>query len=390
MASGTWRALSAAALAAVLTACSSLPGFEPSQRPTKHLDAAPVDDVSVPARGTAWFGASIDWGEDSLARYSRRLGHRPAIAVAFAGFPMTAQERVWTDQAVDQAREEGSRILLTLEPHDGLAAVTVARARSLARQLAGYNRSGVPVVVRFAHEMNGSWYPWGQQPETYVAAFRRVAAAIHTHAAGTAVMWAPNYGGGYPFAGGAHQADPGSGDAMALDTDGDGSVTEEDDPYAPYWPGRRYVDWVGMSLYHWGATYPWGENEVSEQGKFVDMLRGTYDGTAGDELAVPDFYRTYGSAKRLPVAITETAALYVPGGDGADELEIKQSWWEQVLAPGNAAELPWLRMVNWFEWRKVEPEVGGVVDWTATSRADVRAAFTSALPDWLRYGRPRG
>ena len=381
---GAWRTLLTAALAAVLVA--ALLACSPAR--SRNVDVMPVDDVSVPERGTAWFGASIDWSEDSLARYSRRLGHRPAIAVAFAGFPMSAQEKVWTDQAVDQAREEESRILLTLEPHDGLAEVTSARARALARQLAGYNRSGVPVVVRFAHEMNGSWYPWGQQPEAYVAAFRRVAAAIHTHAAGTAVMWAPNYGGGYPFAGGAHQADPGSEDAAALDTDRDGSVTGADDPYAPYWPGRRHVDWVGMSLYHWGATYPWGENEVPEAGKFIDMLRGAYDGSAGDELAVPDFYGTYGAGKRLPVAITETAALYVPGGGGADELAIKQGWWEQVLAPGNVDELPWLRMVNWFEWRKVEPEVGGVVDWSATSKADVRDAFTSALPDWLRYGRP--
>ena len=64
----------------------------------------------------------------------------------------------------------------------------------------------MPVVVRFAHEMNGSWYPWGQQPAAYVEAFRRVAGAVHTGAPGSAVMWAPNYGGGYPFTGGTHAA----------------------------------------------------------------------------------------------------------------------------------------------------------------------------------------
>ena len=127
---GAWRTLLTAALAAVLVA--ALLACSPAR--SRNVDVMPVDDVSVPERGTAWFGASIDWSEDSLARYSRRLGHRPAIAVAFAGFPMSAQEKVWTDQAVDQAREEESRILLTLEPHDGLAEVTSARARALARQ----------------------------------------------------------------------------------------------------------------------------------------------------------------------------------------------------------------------------------------------------------------
>jgi hypothetical protein len=351
-----------------------------------HRDkAGPRSQGKMPPPGSVWFGTSIDWGRDSLAAYSRRLGHRPAVAVTFAGFPMSAQERVWLGQAVDQARQTGSRVLLTLEPHDGLDEVTTGRARAVARLLARYNRSGVPMVVRFAHEMNGSWYPWGQQPGAYVAAFRRVADAVHAHAPGTTMMWAPNYGGGYPFAGGPHQAPAGSADAAVLDTDHDATVTGLDDPYAPYWPGRRYVDWVGMSLYHWGAVYPWGENEVPEDDKFTDMLRGTYNGSAGDERPVPDFYTTYGARQRLPVAVTETAALYVPGRGGASEMAIKRAWWRQVLAPATTRRLPWLRMINWFEWRKHEPEVGGVVDWGVTRRSGMRRAFTAALPRWLRF-----
>ena len=56
---------------------------------------------------------------------------------------------------------------------------------------------------------------------------------MHEHAPGSAMMWAPNYGGGYPFAGGQHEAEPGSADFAALDTDGDGALTMADDPYAP-------------------------------------------------------------------------------------------------------------------------------------------------------------
>ena len=32
-----------------------------------------------------------------------------------------------------------------------------------------------------------------------------------------------------------------------------------------------------MSLYHWGTSYPWGENEVPLRGKLVDQLTGRYD-----------------------------------------------------------------------------------------------------------------
>lgn len=333
-----------------------------------------------------WFGVSIDWADDSLVRYAKRLGRRPAVAVTFTGFPMSRQEQGWLDQAVDQARASRSRLLLTLEPHEGLAEVTPQRAQSLASRLARYNRAGVPVLVRFAHEMNGSWYPWSQQPGAYVRAFRVVADALHRRAPGSAMMWAPNYGGGYPFTGGPYEAEPGSVDAAVLDTDGDGTVTGADDPYRPYWPGRRWVDWVGMSLYHWGNTYPWGENERPEEGKFLDLLRGTYDGAAGDESAVPDFYAEYGAGMRRPVAITETAALYVPGRGGASELAVKRTWWNQVFAPRNARQLPWLKLIDWFEWRKHEPEVGAVVDWTATRDRQIRRSFVAALPGWLRFG----
>lgn len=333
----------------------------------------------------AWFGVSIDWANDSLAGYAERLGHRPAVAVTFAGFPMSAQEEGWLDQAVEQARGTGSKLLLTLEPKDGLDKVTGEAADAIAKRLAGYNSQGVDIYLRFAHEMNGSWYAWSQQPAAYVDAFRRVADAVHATAPRTAMMWAPNYGGGYPFAGGSFEAKPGSADRKALDTNGDGKLTQADDPYRPYWPGKKYVDWVGMSLYHWGNTYPWGENEVPEDGKFLDLLHGTYKGLGGNQKAVPDFYAEYGEAMQLPVAITETAALYVPGNGGDSELKVKSAWWKQVLAATNAEKLPWLKMVNWFEWRKKEPEVGAVVDWTATSTPAIQQAFTSALPSWLVY-----
>ncbi|NYD40422.1 glycoside hydrolase family 26 protein [Nocardioides panaciterrulae] len=338
----------------------------------------------VPPRGEAWFGASIDWSRDSLAAYADRLGRTPAVAVGFYQLPMRKRDRTWLDQAVTQARAAGTMLLVTLEPRAGLGKVTQPVVEDLARLLDGYNRQGTPVFLRFAHEMNGSWYPWGQQPQAYVSAFRRVADAVHRWAPGTAMVWAPNYGGGYPFAGGRYAATPGSAAARALDTDGDGRVTQSDDPYAPYWPGRRYVDWVGMSIYHWGAAYPWGENEIPEPGKFTDLLRGTYDGAAGDERAVPDFYAVYGERQRLPVAVTETGALYAPGRGGADELAIKQAWWRQVFAADHAQRLPWVKMVNWFEWRKQEPEIGGIVDWTST-HGIVGRAFCADLPTWLRF-----
>ncbi|WP_171058102.1 glycosyl hydrolase [Modestobacter altitudinis] len=371
--------LLSAALVAATAGCAA------SEAATSAQECSPVStDALVPDDGVL-VGANVDWGSQTLAEYGTALGHRPAVAVSFSGLPMSAADGSNVAGAVEQVRADGGVLLLTLEPTGGLATVTDAVAADLAGRLEEWNRSGVPVVVRFAHEMNGSWYAWGQQPAAYVAAFRRVAAAVHAGAPGSAMMWAPNYGGGHPFAGGPYQAVAGSPDAAVLDTDGDGAVTALDDPYAPYWPGTDVVDWVGMSLYHWGDVAPWGENEVPEPGKLVAQLTGEYVGLGGDDRALPDFHGVYGVGYDKPLAVPETAALYVPGAGGADEAAVKQSWWRQVFDPGLHQALPRLAMVNWFEWDKQESEVDAEVDWRVTADPALRSAYAADLPAWARW-----
>lgn len=363
---------------------------EAAEKATPTLRACEVLDRTelVPASG-ALFGVNLDWHAKPLSRYAQDLGHKPAVSVSFTGFPYTAAEKADLHRAVEQIRADGHMMLLTLEPANGLADITPDSAAALAADLAGFNGEGIPVIVRFAHEMNGSWYPWSQQPAAYIAAFRTMATAVHTQAPGSAMMWAPNYGGGYPFTGGQYEAEPGTAEFAALDTTGDGVLNMADDAYAPYYPGDDAVDWVGMSLYHWGAAYPWGENELPEPGKFAAQLTGNYVGANGDDSLLPDFYRVYAEEHGKPVAIPETAALFAPApapAGGAGEAAIKQAWWGQLFSPATTTAFPQLKMINWFEWDKNEAEVKGRVDWTVTNTAEIRDAFTAAMPDWLRYG----
>jgi len=203
--------------------------------------------------------------------------------------------------------------LVTLEPHDGLDTVTPLAANDLAQLLANYNQGGIPVFVRFAHEMNGSWYPWSQQPTEYIRAFRMLAEAIHRHAPLTAMLWAPNYGGGYPFASGCYEASPGSSDFQFLDTNGDGHLDMLDDMYTPYYPGDDAVDWVGISVFHWGNRHPWeGGGDVPEENSFIARITGTYLSPDSDQRTLPDFYQLYVEDHRKPMAIAETAALCDP------------------------------------------------------------------------------
>jgi hypothetical protein len=365
------------------------------------VTASPAPVASPPAACTSnslplipedgvYFGVNLDWGKDSPAEYSERLRKVPAVLVLFADFPMDEGAFGYVRYVAGLVRAQNAALMLTLEPNGGLESVTPESAKALAEQLAAINQADVPVYLRFAHEMNGSWYAWSQDPEAYVRAFREVADAVHALAPRTATVWAPNYGGGYPFAGGQFEAAEGSAARALLDTNGDGTVSVEDDPYAPYYPGDDAVDWVGMSLYHWGAAHPWGENEVPEPDKFTEQLTGEYNGTGGDYSALPDFYADYAVEHGKPLAITETAALYAVGVEGDAELELKQDWWQQVFGQDLPSRFPQLKMINWFEWRKFESEIGGQVDWTVTQDATLHAAFQTALPDYLRFAESVG
>jgi hypothetical protein len=259
----------------------------------------------------------------------------------------------------------------------------------VARKVAALNRRGIPVFLRFAHEMNGSWYAWSRQPVQYISAFRLIAEAVHRRAPYTAMVWAPNYGGGYPFSGGVYEAAADGNNFNKLDTNSDGVLTMDDDPYGPYYPGDDAVDWFGMSIYHWGTKYPWGENELPEPGKFLAQLTGEYVGTNGDERALPDFH-AMARLHSKPLAITETAAFYSPTLAGSVEDEIKRLWWQQSLNEALPSLLPQIRMINWFEWSKYETEVEAIVNWGVSKDAKLAGEFKRHLPSYLRFAQRRG
>ncbi|EIJ42492.1 beta-mannanase, partial [Beggiatoa alba B18LD] len=331
----------------------------------------------------AYFGANIDWTNASVQGTNDSFGLNLNAFVRFETFPISDEDGQWLDQSIEQIKNTGTgaMMILTLEPHAGLSVVTAEEAEKLAQRLKGYNDMGVPVLVRFAHEMNGSWYSWSQQPLEYIRAFRAIAEAIHRVTTNSAMLWAPNNGGGYPFTGGVYEAKPTASDFHLLDTNGNGVLDKADDSYAPYYPGDDAVDWVGMSLYHWGSAYPWGENEIPEHGKFIAQLTGRYVGYSGDESIVPDFYGIYAEGKNKPLAIPETAALFVPDGQGADEEQlIKQLWWRQVFDPTYRELYPKIKLISWFDWSKTESEIGNrLVNWRIGHDGYLTYMFTEDL-----------
>jgi hypothetical protein len=124
-----------------------------------------------------------------------------------------------------QAARHHALPLVQIDPA-GISLAAIARGhydaylRTYARAV---RASGRRLVLSFGHEMNGTWYSWGYphvSPTVWVAAWRHVVTLFRNVGASNVTwLWAPN-------------------------------VTEPGAPsLSAYWPGARYVTWVGLDGY---------------------------------------------------------------------------------------------------------------------------------------------
>ncbi|MBF4162158.1 OpgC domain-containing protein [Nocardioides acrostichi] len=374
------------------------------------LNAAPeradaADDDPAPAAGHPWFGPYLTWSSDLPRDYGDRLGATPSLYAQQVDYPLTDDSRTYLRQFAEQAATQGAVALLTLEPNQGLSGLDESDARELARELVRLHRAYDSFfLVRFGPEMNGSWTPWGQQPQAYRAAFRTVADAVHAATDQALMVWSPVYGAGYPFGAAYGDIAPGQArDITALDTDDDGSVDDDDDPYGPYWPGQRYADWVGITFDHFGDDrrrvdnsldvtrrgIPQGQDEdgtgfATNTVPAADAVSARWDETFGyTDPGRPrtSFYDRF-AVRYDKRVVLDTAALWQPDRPGDDEVAIKRAWWKQVFdsLPGH----PLVGAIDWLEQRRPEAEADQrVVDWRATHTA----ALADALLRDLREAR---
>lgn len=179
---------------------------------------------------------------------------------------------------------------------------------------------GKPVMLRFAHEMNGNWYPWaesanGNQAGDYVAAWRHVHDVVAaTGATNVQWVWSPNvpYWGSTPLSG--------------------------------LYPGAGYVDVVALDGYNWGTAVSWS-SWTSPSALFGDGLTALRNLAPGK-----------------PIIISETASAEA-GGSKAD--------WNTALVSYLAAQ-PDITAFVWFHHNKE-------VDWRINSSTSSANALAAAL-----------
>jgi hypothetical protein len=324
-------------------------------------EAVPPADAPLSPESGAYFGASIDWATDTAALQAERLALTPAAFEHATSFPVTDADARYLAEFFRQTEAVGALAVVSLQPAGTLADFDEAAAAAVVAALADARRQDdIPFYVRFAPDMNANWVAWGQRPEEYIEAFRTFAAALHEALPAAATVWSPVVGEDYPFAPDAEASD------ALLDTDGDGRLGPGDDPYGPYYPGERFVDWVGLAAYHdpSGGGHP--VNALPAEDAFEQDLSGPGD---------LDFYGRFAAASDSPLLL-ETAAMYAPGAAGPSALNIKRAWWQQVLAAVESGDYPLLDTIVWRDSSSTRVAVGEVViDWSITGTEQMATQF---------------
>lgn len=286
---------------------------------------AALTAVALAAPAQAQAQKPVAWGaytpgapdnRSAIDAFNAQMGRRAVIWHTYKNFQQEPFGRT-----VGAATDAGALPLVTWEPF-GRTLRGIARGdsdgyiRASARQAVAF---GKPILVRFAHEMNGDWYPWGRGVNgntagDYIAAWRHVVRVFRSeNAANAKFVWAPNTGS-----------------------------------FSQFWPGDEYVDYLGLDGYNWGAK--WNNWESFEQ---------VFDSS----------YRQIARLSRKPLIITEFGANQ-HGGD-------KPAWVRHALSRAVASRYPQIRALVYFD-----NEQDGA-DWRVDSSGASLSAFRAALNDSL-------
>jgi hypothetical protein len=207
----------------VLAGCTERPvSTEPYfPVPATPASTVPAPLATVPAPGHPMVGVyEPGAGYTQIAQFTRTSGIQPRVVLYYSGWG----DNFHTSFAA-AAWKQGAYTLAELEPGTlTMAQVAAGSSDPYLERLATQIRDfGHPVILSFAHEMNGNWYSWGAghaAPEQFIAAWRHVVQFFRSQGADNVTwVWTVN------------------------------AVVASSAPLRPWWPGSQWVNWVGIDGY---------------------------------------------------------------------------------------------------------------------------------------------
>ncbi|WP_155370963.1 glycoside hydrolase family 26 protein [Catellatospora vulcania] len=294
-------------------------GARPSAGP---LAAAIPTKAQLMTPGAPRFGLSapqVPFSRGEINRIATAAGQQPTLLQYFVKFRQSFR----TD-AVRTAYDRGALPMISWEPWAGpdagvnqpdfaLAKISKGEFDAYLTEFAtGVRDNRLPVAIRFAHEMNGHWYPWserrsGNRKGDYVRAWRHIHDVFQRVGANNVIwVWSPNIIRPVP--------------KVALKA---------------LYPGDDYVDWAGMVGY--------AVTERTAAAVFEPTIKKM---------------RTFTDK---PIVITET---------GAQHGAAKAAWIQNFFT-----WLGKRRDIAGFVWFEYSKEEGGSADWRFSHNQEYATAF---------------
>ena len=236
------------------------------------------------------------WEDPSLIDdYATEVGQMPAILLSYKRWDV----RPFYPPELRQIDRRGALPMVSWEPWNTagdsfrLGRIAAGRFDAYIRRSAREARAwGKPIMLRFAHEMNGDWEPWGRGAlgagsRNYVAAWRHLVTVFREEGADNVLwVWCANVNTGKL-------------------------------PFMQFYPGDEWVDWVGLDGFNWGNSIGWRS--------FSEVFAGSYEALAAET--------------SKPILIAET-------GSGEEDGD-KAAWVTSALLR-ELADFELVRAVVWF------------------------------------------
>ena len=207
---------------------------------------------------------------------------------------------------------------------------------------------GKPVMIRLAHEMNGSWYPCGtafdapgvrhngNTPADYVAMWRHVWGIFHDAGAENVYwVWSPNI----------------------FYLNANNSLAQQQADYQALYSGDSYVDWIGLDGYCDGVKAKWKT--------FPELFDASY--------------RAITAITQKPLMIAEFGCSEAGAPPGTS----KAAWIKQTYMADIPTRYPRIKLVNWFCRDKTK---NGETDWRFNSSKAALSAYSAAVNAPLYQG----
>ena len=270
----------------------------------------PVVRASLPAAAASYLGVYENGAPPDfqpVTEFAEAAGRPPGLVGYFSGWP-----EAFAASFARKVRAHGATPLIQIDPtFASVAAIAAGDYDGYLRTYAISVRSfGHPVVIGFGHEMNAPWYSWGYghvPAQVFIKAWRHIVMLFRQQGADNVTwLWTIN---------------------------GDQSETG---PIKSWWPGARYVTWVGIDGYYYRPT----DTFASIFGTTIKQVRHfTADPVLISETAVGPAAGQAAKIGNLFAGIIQYRTLGLVWFDNAQHQGIYHQDWRIEESPAAAAAL---------------------------------------------------